>query len=203
MAPKEKRRQILLAAEKLFTSRRFHEITLDEVAQRAGVGKGTIYQHFHDKDDLFMQVVTSGLDELADLLRRRGGEDGTFTDQLLNACVEITTFFDRRHQLFRMMQVEDARLDAARGEVKEHWMAKRHEVRQALAEIIQRGAATGQVRCDVPPDTLASFLMGMLRARAHDLREAPEELRRLELLINLFCHGVCCPAPTAEAPRPA
>ena len=38
-----KERRIMEAAERLFTSRRFHEITLEEVAQAAKVGKGTIY----------------------------------------------------------------------------------------------------------------------------------------------------------------
>ena len=41
------------AAEKLFTSRRYHEISLDAVVQEARVGKGTIYRYFQSKDDLF------------------------------------------------------------------------------------------------------------------------------------------------------
>ena len=36
--------------------------------------------------------------------------------------------------------------------------------------------------------------MGMLRARAHDLQDAPEDLRRYEIVIELFCNGVARPA---------
>jgi len=43
--------------EKLFTSRRFHKITVDDVAQAAQVGKGTIYRYFQNKDDLFSQTA--------------------------------------------------------------------------------------------------------------------------------------------------
>ena len=65
-----KRDQIMKAAEHLFTNRRFHEITLDQVARAAGVGKGTIYLHFADKDDLFFQVATSGFTQLCEIIER-------------------------------------------------------------------------------------------------------------------------------------
>ena len=46
MAENGKRHHIMLAVEKLATSRRFHEITLEEVAKTAKIGKGTIYHYF-------------------------------------------------------------------------------------------------------------------------------------------------------------
>ena len=67
----DKRLAIMQAAESLFTSRRLHEITLDDVAREAQVGKGTIYRYFQDKDDLFFQTATQGFDELCDLLQQR------------------------------------------------------------------------------------------------------------------------------------
>ena len=98
------------AAEKLFTSRRFHEITLDDIVHEAHVGKGTIYTYFKDKDDLFFQVATSGFGELCALLRRRVAGDAPFRQQLLQACKAATAFFEGRRQLSRMIQSEDARM---------------------------------------------------------------------------------------------
>ena len=57
MAKENKRELILNALEELLPGKRFHEITLDEVARTAGVGKGTIYLYFHDKDELFAEMV--------------------------------------------------------------------------------------------------------------------------------------------------
>ena len=71
MENSDKRQSIMQTAERLFKSRRIHEITLDEVAQKAKVGKGTIYLHFQNKDDLFFQVATSGFDELCGLVREQ------------------------------------------------------------------------------------------------------------------------------------
>jgi AcrR family transcriptional regulator len=177
------------AAEALFTSRRYHESTTDDIAKAARVGKGTIYRYFADKDDLFFQVATSGFDELCELLRSQVPEEAPFGEQLLRACAEITRFFDRRRQLFRMMIAEEGRMDGSGVKLKERWLERRKNLVAALAVIIQEGVAEGQVRPDVRCDVLANYLLGMLRTRARDLEDAPEPMRRHELLVDLFLGG--------------
>ena len=83
-------------AERLFTDRRIHEITLDEVAKKAQVGKGTIYRNFEDKDDLFFQVATSGFDDLCDLLQTDVEHDAPFSERLLQMALSISAFFEKR-----------------------------------------------------------------------------------------------------------
>ncbi|TET32200.1 MAG: TetR/AcrR family transcriptional regulator [Planctomycetota bacterium] len=189
MVKQDKRKQIMQAAEALCTSRRFHEITLDEVAHAARVGKGTIYRYFEDKDDLFFQVVTSGLDELCELLSQKVPGDAPFQNQLLSVCKQITDFFSSRRQLFRMMQAEDGRMPWFKGDVKKRWMERHEKLNAALGSIISIGVKEGEIRDDIPPDILAEFLRSMLRTRAHKLQDAPEELRRHEVLVDLFCNG--------------
>ncbi len=191
------------AVEKLFTSRRFHEVTLDDVAQAAGVGKGTIYRYFEDKDDLFFQTAISGFDDLCALLRGKKPEDTPFGEELLSACVEISTFFDRRRQLLRMIQVEEGRMHWCEGSIRERWMAHRKKLVAAVGEIIARGMAEGEIRSDISAEVLAGFLLGMLRTRAHDFADAPEGARRYELIVDLFCRGVCCSERPGEGVRKA
>ncbi|MCD6496685.1 MAG: TetR/AcrR family transcriptional regulator [Deltaproteobacteria bacterium] len=50
MKQRDKKQEIMNAVEHLFRNRRFHEVTLDEVAKEAQVGKGTIYRFFSDND---------------------------------------------------------------------------------------------------------------------------------------------------------
>jgi AcrR family transcriptional regulator len=190
---KDKRQRILRAAEALFTGRRFHEITLDQVAARARVGKGTIYEYFQDKDDLFFQVLTSGFDELGALIRHRVPAQTGFAAQILNACREIGGFFERRQPLFRLMLSEGARLNLDHGRLHEQFCHNRRKLVEAVAEIIDRGVAEGAVRSDVPADVLASYLLGMLHARKHDLSDAPAASRRQELVVELFLHGAATP----------
>lgn len=56
--PKEiKRRRILLAATELFIRQGFRKTSVDEVAQAAGVAKGTVYLYFKNKSDLLMHCI--------------------------------------------------------------------------------------------------------------------------------------------------
>jgi len=54
-----RRDAILAAALEEFSARGFAAARLEDVAQRAGVGKGTIYLHFRDKEALFQELVTT------------------------------------------------------------------------------------------------------------------------------------------------
>jgi AcrR family transcriptional regulator len=56
-----RRDAIVAAALEEFSARGFAAARLDDVAQRAGVGKGTIYLHFRDKEALFQELVTTML----------------------------------------------------------------------------------------------------------------------------------------------
>ena len=178
------------AAEKLFTSRRYHEISLDAVVQEARVGKGTIYRYFQSKDDLFFQTATGGFDEICELISREVTQDASFTDQLVSVCRKISQFFGRRRQLFRMMQSEDARMQWCHGRVRERWVSHHAKLVSVVAEVMRKGVREGQVRSDVAAETLATFLLGMLRTQAHALAEGSEESRPIESVVDLFIHGV-------------
>ena len=57
----KKRRKITDTAARLFATRPFHKVRLDDVAAAAHVGKGTLYVYFKSKDDLYRSLVFDGL----------------------------------------------------------------------------------------------------------------------------------------------
>ena len=177
------------AAENLFTSRRFHEITLDDVVRAAAVGKGTVYRYFNSKDDLFFQTAVSGFEALHELLRRTIEPEAPFDEQLLTVCREVSGFFQRRRPLFRMMQSEAMRVRWQDEAVGARWRAERRKLLTAVTEVVARGVAEGKVRDDIRPDRLAHFLLGMLRAQSGGMSEMPPGRRGHELLVDLFCNG--------------
>ena len=186
----DKRHLIMQAAEKLFTSRRFHEITMEDVAEAANVAKGTLYLHFHDKDELFFQTATGGFDELCDELQANVPGDAPFSEQLLAACRHIEGFFERRHQLLRMMQAEEARLYYTKGGLHDRWVEKRGKLVSAVAAILEKGVRAGKIRGDISCDVLASLLLGMLRARAREIYNPPPDLGGCEFVVDVFQRGV-------------
>ena len=54
---KETRHAILQAACELFTEGDFSQITLNQIAERAGLTKGAIYWHFKNKNDILLRII--------------------------------------------------------------------------------------------------------------------------------------------------
>jgi AcrR family transcriptional regulator len=191
MSKSERRQIIMHEAERLFTSRRFHEVTLDEVAASAHVGKGTIYRYFKDKDDLFFQVATSGFEELCSVIQTRVPGEGTFIEKLNRACREIGGFFGARRQMMRMMQGEAGRMQSARGQIRREWNDRREHLLGLVASIFEEGMAQGAVRSDIPANVMAGFLLGMLRTRAREMGEMPKAAKDHAVVVELFFNGAC------------
>lgn len=66
MTTPDKRQAILQALERILRDHRFDEVKMDDIARSAGVGKGTVYRYFEDKEDLFLQMVQAFLQEEVD-----------------------------------------------------------------------------------------------------------------------------------------
>lgn len=202
MAGKDKRTQILEAAEREFRAGRFHEITMDSVAAAAGVGKGTLYLYFKSKDDLFFQMTTAGFDELCGLLRGRIDGQASFEVQLMQSTAAISSFFRSRRELFSLIQPEDARAAVSRDCAKSAWQKKRHLLVDALADVMRRGRKAGLVGRNLPPRTAAIMFLGLLRARARDFGSEDPKLEDATL-IRIFLHGVSSAMPVSAGKRSA
>jgi TetR/AcrR family fatty acid metabolism transcriptional regulator len=96
--------KILTVAARFFASHRFHEARMDDIAAAAGVGKGTLYRYFKDKEELYLAL----LDRAAEQLPRRlnEAEDPALGPrQRLEAMVgALFTYFDEQPHLFDLIQ---------------------------------------------------------------------------------------------------
>ena len=177
------------AAEKLFRTRQFHEIALDDVAQEADVGKGTLYLYFSDKEDLFFQTALAGFDELCELLRQDATDGVPLRLGLQRMCERVSEFFRARRPLIRLILDEGQRTLGRGGELRSRWLQRRKSMTAVVADFIARGTKTGEIRTDVPPAVLAEYFFGMLRTRAIELGDRPEASRSHALLVDLFING--------------
>ena len=199
MPRKDRKAEIIQAARKLFTSRRFHEVTTDDIAREAKVGKGTLYRYFADKDDIFFETANSGFDELCRLLRTRVHESAPFEKQLLSACENMGAFFEQRHRFIRMMQSAEGPMPSISAKRRERFAAKRSELVSAVALILGRGVAGGKIRGDIPATVLSSLLLAMLVARDRFMEDAAGTKERYKLVIDVFMNG----ASGGRGPKPA
>jgi len=56
---REKRRNIALACQELLVENGINHITVAQIAKTAGVGKGTVYEYFENKEDIVFEIITT------------------------------------------------------------------------------------------------------------------------------------------------
>ncbi len=88
-----KTRMIFEAAIDIFSERGFEKATMDEIAAKANVAKGTIYYHFKSKEELFVFLVEEGTELLREHVLAKLSEQMTATDKMRTIIHEQLTFF--------------------------------------------------------------------------------------------------------------
>jgi AcrR family transcriptional regulator len=148
---------ILEAAEEIFATEGA-TVPVDEVAQKAGVGVGTLYRHFPTKEALFEAIVTTRLEKLLQLATdyARSEDPGEALFAFLRQLADESA---AKRDLI-------AALGLAGFDVKAHCSAMFDEMMQSIDVLLQRAAQAGAVRDDVPADEVVSLLAGACQARA-------------------------------------
>lgn len=102
---RDKNSRILDAAYRLFLEQGFDAVTVQEIAERAGVAKGTFYLYFHDKDDLKEYLITQKSHELFRAALRALRETGieNFEDQIIFVIDYVTTVLAENKDVLRLI----------------------------------------------------------------------------------------------------
>jgi AcrR family transcriptional regulator len=87
----ERRGQLLAAASEVFVDRGYHAAGMDEIADRAGVSKPVLYQHFTSKLELYLAVLARHVDNLVSGVRQALR---TTTDNRQRVRAAVHAFFD-------------------------------------------------------------------------------------------------------------
>src|SRR5262252_4966335 len=86
-----RRRQLLTAAQEVFVAQGYHAAAMDEIAERAGVSKPVLYQHFPGKLELYLALLDESADELVGIVREALSST---TDNKQRVPATFQAFFD-------------------------------------------------------------------------------------------------------------
>jgi AcrR family transcriptional regulator len=167
----EKRAGITAAAVKLFATRPFHKVRLDDVAAAAKVGKGTVYLYFKSKDDLYISIVFDSFAEVLKHLRDQlSGQTESAWESLRRIVAALSHFAVSNPNIYELMRTVP--LDKQRSD-------QRRELTDLLEQTIRRGIRAGEM-VDAHPELTATFVPSMVRAA---MVFGPKELSE-DVLIN-------------------
>lgn len=116
-----KRERILAAALKLFANQTFQAVTMDRVAEAAGVAKGTLYLYFPSKEALYLGILSDGLESISRRYQSTMDSGRSVVERLRHAIDVSIQFYDERRDLLRLIATEEPRLAEARNRLIESW----------------------------------------------------------------------------------
>jgi AcrR family transcriptional regulator len=168
------RQRILDAARELFSERGLG-VTLNDIAHHAGVGVGTVYRRFPDRERLIEALFEQRVQEILELLAEAREE--------ADPWVALTRFHERA--------LEEQAADRALKEIllgapgaPDRLAGVRAQVREMAAELVERARTAGELRGDCEPEDLAIVHL-MTSAVADAAADVSPELWRRYLAIVL------------------
>jgi TetR/AcrR family transcriptional regulator, cholesterol catabolism regulator len=189
MGRTERKEQILESAARLFSSRRFDEVLMDDIAHEAGVAKGTLYTYFPAKEELYFAVVFEGLSRLNDQLERHALGDLPPEQKLREVMHAIIAFLKQNRFFFRLMSIEDGKSESGRGEYRGRWHQQRRRQKEALEAVLRSGMESGVFHIE-HLSTEAQILRGMVRSVLHRHGEQLNVDEMVDVVLRIFLHGV-------------
>ncbi|MBP2477921.1 AcrR family transcriptional regulator [Crossiella equi] len=179
-APRAKRvsskQKLFDAALRLIGERGAAGVTVDEIAAKAGVAKGTVYYNFGSKDGLVEALLRHGVDLLAD--RLRAAEEVTDTEEAVSALVDGALVFFGEYPEFAQLLVSE--MWRTPGQFHETLTLLRDDIVAIVKRTLQRHADAGRL-CDVEVGTASAALFGTLLVVALDWQTFQRQRSRAEV----------------------
>jgi AcrR family transcriptional regulator len=189
------RARILAAAAHVFAERGL-DVSLDDIAAAAGVGIGTVYRRFPDKDSLIDALFEDKIDQMVQI--------ATDALRIEDPWVGLTTFM----RAMCRVQAEDRGVRDAllsRGRGRERVAGARERIAPVALQLFFRAQEAGVVRADLGPYDvpMLHLCVGLIADRTRDVADDYWERLLTIVLDGIRAHDDVTPMPVAPLEREA
>ncbi|MEW6749429.1 MAG: TetR/AcrR family transcriptional regulator [Candidatus Latescibacterota bacterium] len=189
MSKIERRNLILTSAARLFASRRFDEVLMDDIAREAGVAKGTLYSYFPDKEELYFAVVFEGISSLNEQLHQEAQGQAAPEEALRRMLHSLVAFLWQNRFFFKLMSIEDSKSEGGRGTNRRRWHEERQRQMEAIQAVLRSGAEQGAF--DIRHlQTEAHILRDMVRSVLQCREAGLDADGMVDVVMRIFLRGV-------------
>jgi AcrR family transcriptional regulator len=182
------------AAMRVIARKGMASATMQEIADEAGVAKGTIYLYFRDRDDLVEKTFESAMGDLHKQVDEALETEGTFEEKLRAVVTAQIRFFQANREFFRLY----ISLRYPEGSPQQQRRQKRHCQPQyksrveRIATVLQEAMDRGEIR-KMDPMRLALFIIegssAVIIERVLDEASPPEQ-DDVELIAGTILGGI-------------
>ncbi|MGW4463115.1 TetR/AcrR family transcriptional regulator [Micromonospora sp. NBC_01796] len=154
-----RRKQLLAAAQEVFVAQGYHSAAMDDIAERAGVSKPVLYQHFPGKLELYLALLDTHADAIVAMVREAIAATPDNKDRVSGAVRAYFDFIDHKSEAFRLVFESDLRNEPA---VRERVERVEQGCIAAIADTIISNTGVHRARAEL----LASGLVGAAETAA-------------------------------------
>uniref|UniRef100_A0A7C6E9H2 TetR/AcrR family transcriptional regulator n=1 Tax=candidate division WOR-3 bacterium TaxID=2052148 RepID=A0A7C6E9H2_UNCW3 len=186
----EKEARILKAAEKVFLKKGFFPTHIDDIAEEAGIAKGTVYLYFRDKASIYVALLDKHLSRAIGLLEAIKKEKTDVIKKMERIFDEGSELFSHFKGMFPLVSVENINLTAEiMKEIRVKIKPKIKRIINSLAEIIREGIKNKELK-KIDARLGALIFFSMVRVGFLASAYAPELKKQSEKIKNIFFYGI-------------
>ena len=187
-----KRELIIQAAIEVFGKNGFRNSRISEIARRANVAEGTIYQYFRNKEDLFFYIPVEKTNEFCrELDLHLGGIHGAL-NKIRKFIWYYLYFFKTNPEYSRILMLE---MRVNKSFIKTKTYRSIRKFTDKVLEIIEEGQREGIIKKDVNLYVIRQLILGILEHLVTRwlLKEGRYNLiEDCDKVSELVFHGICC-----------
>lgn len=158
MAREEKKIDIIRAASRVFYLQGFEGTKMEDVAKEAGIGKGTIYEYFQSKRELFDEAVSYNREQYIEQIVSTLATGTTFRDKFIALAKHQTELVKKHCNIFEMMSTSKI---MAR-EMGALMLEQNIKISGILGGLIEKAVAQGELRADINQEIAAAVMIGTI-----------------------------------------
>ena len=186
------RKEILQSAEKVFAEKGFFQTTMNEIADVAEFGTGTLYKYFKSKEQLYFTLIDEQVEELHRLVKAELSQKTSAMERIKKVLGLQFEFIEKNRNFFRIYISERSRFE---WNVKDDFGKGIHNKMVAyikiLAQVIREGVKGGEFKPIDPMDS-AHALVGIVNSFVFEWLISPEPyplISKMDTVLEIFLRG--------------
>jgi len=192
---KEKQREersalILQAAYEVLIEKGYYEASMDEIAARVGISKGTLYLHFKSKEDLIFVLIEAEISKFLALIDQILTKEISVRDRLEHILLESYQSIQGGRQFLVALRS----IGLNKGLIRDHLeeQVSMAGLMSRITKLFEEGKGNGEFDATVPTSIMVSMFLGLMELYSNEQSDinhlSPEKL--LKSVSHLFFHGL-------------
>lgn len=188
-----RRAAILSEAEKIFSRKGYHDVTVAEIAAASGFSTGFIYQFFEGKEHLYATMISEKIDSLYENIQREVGAIQDVREKISVLVESHLRFVEENTDWYRIiLRGQGETLSVMMTNIREKLIGEYLKHLSFIEGIVKAGIRSGLFRA-LPARDMAALLLHIIRAAAFDwvmLSSNASLLARKDFILDVYFHGV-------------